>query len=514
MKKLSVTTEIVILILTMGLMVTAVGIFGIYKISESNASLEVVLKEAFGPFQDLKSISNKLTTIQTDVNHIAENKSSIVQKRKAITDSFAEIEELLGNVETTTANPSELHYLAQLNELISQYNKQINNWLDQSNNQSIESLSQISKLNYLLVESQNNIETLMDILIEKANSIRSTNEEDFNKSKLYFGLILLIGLGVSMIMSLVILIGIKRSIKSITRLIQKIASGNLSTQIEERGNKDFGEVQRGLQILSEKFSNILELSQQAANNITLTSIELNTNAITISDGSNQQAASVEELAASMEQILSTVKENTSNALAAQEISSQLVNDVKLGSTNVTNTVTAIQSIASKISLIGDIAFQTNILALNAAVEAARAGEHGKGFGVVASEVGKLAERSKAAALEINNLSQSGVDLAIKSNQILNQFVIEIEKTTALVSDVTNASLQQNTGINEVNSSIQLLNIIAQQNAASSEEMASVSEQLAAQAHTLKESIQYFKFNNNSVSKGKEQKLLQTRNKAH
>jgi len=153
---------------------------------------------------------------------------------------------------------------------------------------------------------------------------------------------------------------------------------------------------------------------------------------------------------------------------------------------------SIRNIAEKIAIVNDIAFQTNILALNAAVEAARAGEHGKGFAVVAAEVRKLAERSKIAAGEIEMMSKTSVNATNESAKLINEMLPEIEKTARLVQEITAASMEQNSGADQINNALQQLNQITQQNAAASEEMATGSEELSAQAEQLKETVSFFK----------------------
>ncbi|MFP4526037.1 MAG: methyl-accepting chemotaxis protein, partial [Bacteroidales bacterium] len=182
---------------------------------------------------------------------------------------------------------------------------------------------------------------------------------------------------------------------------------------------------------------------------------------------------------------------TENAKQTEKISGKASDRISEGNQATQHSVEAMKEIAEKISIINDIAFQTNILALNAAVEAARAGEHGKGFAVVASEVRKLAERSAEAASEIDEKSKSGVGISEKAGQQLEEIVPEIEKTSKLVQEITAASNEMNSGADQVNNAIQQLNQVTQQNAASSEELATGAEELSSQAEQLKQVISYF-----------------------
>ena len=151
-----------------------------------------------------------------------------------------------------------------------------------------------------------------------------------------------------------------------------------------------------------------------------------------------------------------------------------------------------QTIASKINIVQEIARQTDLLALNAAVEAARAGEHGRGFAVVASEVRKLAERSQAAAAEIGTLSADTVKVAREAGEMLSKLVPDIKKTAQLVEEITAACREQDVGSAQINTSIQQLDKVTQQNAGASEQVSSTSEELSSQAEQLQQTISFFR----------------------
>lgn len=218
---------------------------------------------------------------------------------------------------------------------------------------------------------------------------------------------------------------------------------------------------------------------------------MSTTAQTVSQGSTEQASAAEEISASMEQMSASISQNTSNAQRTEKIAEEATKKIREGGEKVWVVLNAIKEIADKITIIGDIAYQTNILSLNAAVEAARAGEHGRGFAVVADEVKKLAEHSQVASTEIDKVSKSGVNLAEQAGQLFSQIVPQIENTLKLVQEITASSLEQNSGAEQVNDAVQQFNQVIQQNAASAEEMATSSQELASQALHLKDIIGFF-----------------------
>lgn len=288
---------------------------------------------------------------------------------------------------------------------------------------------------------------------------------------------------------------IKYPIEKTVEYLTEIEKGNLGISIEEKliqRKDEVGILTNSLLSMKTKLKEIVQNILVGSESIASASQQLSISSQDVSQSAYQQAASVEEISSSMEEMAANIIQNTENSLEADKIARVATNAIQEGSSATEKSANSMLTIAEKVKIINDIAFQTNILALNAAVEAARAGEQGRGFAVVANEVRNLAERSKVAADEIDVLTKDGVRVSQLAGNKLKQLVPEIEKTSQLVQDIAVASREQSNGADQINNAIQTLNQGTQQNAASSEEMASSSEELASQAEQLKELVGFFK----------------------
>ena len=282
-------------------------------------------------------------------------------------------------------------------------------------------------------------------------------------------------------------------ILSLNEIIEKsklVADGDLTVALMMRSEND--ELMQSLNEMVKSTARIISEFKTASENISSSSQQMSSTSQQMSQGATEQASSAEEVSSSMEEMATNILQNTENAQQTEKISIKAANGINKVNEASAETLRYMQEIAEKVSIIGEIARQTNILALNAAVEAARAGEHGKGFAVVAAEVRKLAERSQIAAVEIDNLTKNSVKATDESAKLLASIAPEIGKTAKLVQEIAAASIEQNSGAEQVNSAIQQLNQVTQQNAAASEELATSSEELASQAEGLLEMISFFK----------------------
>jgi methyl-accepting chemotaxis protein len=280
------------------------------------------------------------------------------------------------------------------------------------------------------------------------------------------------------------------NLRATAAIADKIAEGDLTVKAKPLSDKDT--LGLALEQMVERLRSVVGNALIASDSVSSGSQELSATSEQISQGATEQAAAAEQASASMEEMAANIKQNADNAAQTEKISRQSAKDAELSGEAVNRAVTAMQTIAEKITIVQEIARQTDLLALNAAVEAARAGEHGRGFAVVASEVRKLAERSQVAATEIGAVSSETVKAAQSAGEMLQTLVPNIRRTAELVAEISAACREQDVGASQINEAIQQLDKVTQQNAAASDQMTSTSEELSGQAEELQASIAFFR----------------------
>jgi methyl-accepting chemotaxis protein len=278
-------------------------------------------------------------------------------------------------------------------------------------------------------------------------------------------------------------------VREMAAVAEEIAAGRLYGTVEPRSSNDVlglsfrGMLQRLTQTLSEVRAGVLTLSSASS--------QLAQTALALSQGTSEQAASVEETSSSLEEMTASIAQVARSSRDMEQMATKGAKDATENGHAVKETSEAMRAIAAKTSVVEEIAYQTNLLALNASIEAARAGEHGRGFAVVASEVRKLAERSQGAAREIGALAATSLAVADRSTRLIDELVPFIQKTAESVQEVAAASDEQSSGVSQMNRAMTEVDKVTQRNAAAAEELSATAEEMAAQAQSLRRLIGFF-----------------------
>jgi methyl-accepting chemotaxis protein len=306
------------------------------------------------------------------------------------------------------------------------------------------------------------------------------------------------------------------------RVLGHLAQGDLTDQMTSTCDGDLAQIKISLNEAIQNLTATLATVRTAAESVSTGAEQITQGNEDLSQRTSEQASSLEETSSAMEEMTSTVKHNADNAKQANQLAIAARDVAEKGGSVTTKAIDAMgeinkssKKIADIITVIDEIAFQTNLLALNAAVEAARAGEHGRGFAVVAAEVRNLAQRSATAAKEIKGLINEsiqrvtdGSELVDQSGKTLAEIVGSVKRVTDIIAEITAASQEQASGIDQVNKAIMQMDETTQQNAALVEEATSASQSMKEQARELMGQVAAFKLTQTGQEQRQQSSVVQ------
>jgi methyl-accepting chemotaxis protein len=284
-------------------------------------------------------------------------------------------------------------------------------------------------------------------------------------------------------------------------LAEDVSQGNLlALKLEtQAGTDEVGQLQSALMRMARKLTDVTGQVRSSAVALAGVAGQVSASAHALSAGTSEQAVSVQESTSSLEEMTASITTNADNSRQTERIAVDGAKHAEHTIQAVGDTLAQLQTIAQRINVIQELAHQTNLLSLNAAIEAARAGDHGRGFAVVADEVRRLADRSQAAAKDISSLAGTSVERAEKSRAMLDELVQSIRRTTELVQEVSATSVEQASGVAQINKAMTQVDRVTQRNAAASEELSSTSEELSSQAQALRTLMEFFKSEESGAS---------------
>jgi methyl-accepting chemotaxis protein len=497
-KNLSISAKLYLLESIIALIIIGIGIVGIINLRNLNKSLEVVYTERVLPMTHLKHVADAFSINVIHATNKLRNGNIVWEEAAGILDSAQSI--ITNNWSRYREIPKEgkeLELFQKTDTLLKTTEPLIKELVKIVQNKDTAGLEY-----YIIYDLYPNIEPiyskteeLLELQIAGANEKYVFGKQQYTRITLFFIFIVLGGIVLLGYTSYLISMGIRKSLKQANEVIDKITNGDLTVNIKINSGDEIGHMLGNMQKMVSQLLDILTLVMENATSVKKASVQLQLESQQVSQGASEHASSIEEVSSSLEEMVSNIQQNTDNAKQTEKISAESSKDIEMVGEASNKSLKMIKTIAEKITIINDIAFQTNILALNAAVEAARAGDQGKGFAVVASEVRRLAESSKNAANEIDALSKQSVVATEEAEKLIEKIIPDIKKTSLLIQEISEASSEENSGVEMINTAVQSLNQITQQNVTASERMYQNSSELQNLAEELNEAITFFKIKN-------------------
>jgi len=507
---LKIAKKLLLSFLVVIALTAVLGIFSILQLTKVNqASTEIATNWLPSIRLGLQMQASLARFRVSELQHIlSSDEADMLEAEKVMQTRLGLLRKDEAAYEALVSEPEEKVIFPQFKQTIEQYlaeSKKVLTLSREGKKDEARALFKVDSVK-LFRQASSQLDSLVKINDEGSNRSNEGADTAFSAARKWIIGLLIGSIVIAMTLAVWIAGIVSRPLAQAVKVAQRVADGDLAADIHAVSNDETGQLMRALKTMNDSLLKIVREVRLGTDTIATASTQIASGNLDLSSRTEEQASSLEETASAMEELTSTVKQNADNARQANQLAVSASAVAQEGGDVVGQVVATMGSIndSSKkivdiISVIDGIAFQTNILALNAAVEAARAGEQGRGFAVVASEVRSLAQRSAAAAKEIKVLIDDSVEKVTSGSKLVEQagstmaeVVGSVRRVTDIVGEISAASQEQSTGIEEVNRAITQMDEVTQQNAALVEEAAAAAQSLQDQAGKLAQVVGVFK----------------------
>jgi len=506
---LRIATKLLISFLLIILVMTFVGLFAVNQMARVNAATMEIARKWLPAVRISLTQERVLARVRsTEFQHILANPETMAGLESSLRERYAEFAQLQDEYQRLPLSAAEQAGYEEIKKTLAAYlveHKKIIALSRENRKDEAMALTKGDSLKaYRAIDRQ--FSELRKLSTSGSAEADQRANDIYSTSQRWIMILLAIGIALGVALAIVIARMVSRPLQDALAIARKVAGNDLTGKASVRHMDETGMLMHALNDMTGSLGIIVGDVRNSIAVINIASGEIASGNADLSNRTESQASSLEETASAMEELTSTVKQNAENAHQANQLVISTSDVAVEGGVMVEQVVNKMgtikessRKIADIIGVIDGIAFQTNILALNAAVEAARAGEQGRGFAVVATEVRSLAQRSAAAAREIKDLIgdsvgqvEEGSLLVDRAGTTMTRIVDSVRQVAAIMSDITVASREQSTGIEEINRAVSMMDESTQQNAALVEQAAAAAQSLRDQAYALSQVVSQFK----------------------